>query len=541
MQKKIIFMVLFCCIVLIGTAFFRPLIIKHIMDKGLMNQNFQVILLFSILLLLLILLEEIIQILQTTMFVDIQNHVVLSLYTRTFQKLLYARISFFSQNNTAEIINSISTDIGSVGMLVDSNLMSLLSYIFRIVSGIVGLFVISWKLAILVLIIVPLKLLFVHFFSKKKETVIKQWIEEMTSFSACFDDTINGIREVKLWNMYKRKSQDLRRSQKRVLEFSKKNTLLETYNLSSDSLLQGIMVCLLYGIGGYIVCGNGLSIGGLTAFITYSNYVVGPISLVFNFKFLFAQVRPSIERLRKFFQVETEKTSKRKKKIKEFKKEISFEHISFAYKEDELLTDINLKIHKGEKIALVGDNGSGKSTLISLLLQFLNPKNGKIYMDGTDISFYDLEQYRALFGVISQDIYLFKVTVRNNIVMDQEIGDEKLWDICNRTNMREFINRLPKGFSSSLEKNGENLSGGERQKIAFLRVIIKDSPILVLDEATANIDKKYNDFIHQTLLPELRDKTIIIITHKLENLKGMDRIYQIENHVLREYRKDIRY
>lgn len=340
--------------------------------------------------------------------------------------------------------------------------------------------------------------------------------------------------EIKLWNLYKEKKKNMQKLQKKVLEFRKKSTLLESYNLSLDSVLQSTLICALYGIGGYMVCRESLSIGGLTAFITYCNYVIGPIALMFNFRLIYAQVKPCIERLQQFFHVESEKNYKSNGHIEEFKKEISFENIEFSYAEEVLLTNVNFKIHIGERIAIVGDNGSGKSTLISLLLRFLDPQKGSIYLDGVDITSYNLEKYRVLFGVVSQDIYLFKDTVQNNIAMAQDVDNKKLLEMCKRMNMQEFIDKLPEGLESNLERNGENLSGGERQKIALIRALVKDSRILILDEATANIDKKYDEYIHQRLLPELRDKTVIVITHKIDNLKGMDRIYQIDNHTLRE-------
>ena len=196
--------------------------------------------------------------------------------------------------------------------------------------------------------------------------------------------------------------------------------------------------------------------------------------------------------------------------------------------------DILHKIRKGEKIAIIGDNGSGKSTLISLLLRFLKPGKGSIYLDGKEIEEYDLGEYRDLFGVVSQDIYLFKDTVKANIAMGRKIDDEEMDRTCKMMNMQEFIGKLPQGYETRLEKNGENLSGGERQKIALLRAIIKKSPILVLDEATANIDKKYNELLHYNILKDFPDKTLIVITHKTENLAGMDRIYEIQNHAIKE-------
>ena len=250
-------------------------------------------------------------------------------------------------------MNRISTDIGGVGTLVDSSVMSIISYVLQIISGIIGLFVIDWKLAVLVLAIVPVKYLLIRFFSKRKEEAVAEWIQESTDFSAWFGDTINGMREVKLWNLYKKERRELRRRQKKVLELGKRSNLLETYNLSGDSILQWTVTSALYGIGGYLICGGSLTIGGLTAFISYSNYVIGPIALVFNLKFLFAQVKPSAKRLREFFKLETEKPSKPGQDIKELKEEIRFENVDFAYEDQPVLKDISLKIRKGEKIVAI--------------------------------------------------------------------------------------------------------------------------------------------------------------------------------------------
>ena len=307
MQKKMIAIIVFCYGVLMGTSFIRPLVIRQIMDGGLLEKNFYIILEFAVVLLCISVLEEGVRILQAKLFVDLKNRVVLELYSKVFHKLMYAKMSYFSKNNASEVINRFSTDIDNASLLIDNNVMSVVSYVLQIISGVIGLVVVNWHLAILVLCIVPVKYILIFFFSKKKEHLMEKWIEKIAEFSAWFDDTINGVREIKLWGMYKAKNQEMRKFQKEVLILGKKTTLLETYNYSVDSLLQWMMVCILYGIGGYLVCKKRLSIGGLTAFISYSNYVIGPIALVFNLRFIWAQIKPSINRLDKFFAEETER------------------------------------------------------------------------------------------------------------------------------------------------------------------------------------------------------------------------------------------
>ncbi len=305
--------------------------------------------------------------------------------------------------------------------------------------------------------------------------------------------------------------------------------------MSGESAVQGLAIAAIYGIGGFLICREQLTLGSLTAFISYSNYVINPISLVLNLKMIFAKVKPSAQRLQTFLKTETEKGNG--SDIREMKDKLSFHHVGFSYTDQPVVEDVNFEVKKGEKIAIIGENGSGKSTLLSLLLRFIEPREGTICMDGTDIREYDIEQYRSLFSVVNQEIYLFEDTVWNNLVLGKEMDAKNMDSLCERMGMQEFLNKLPQGYEEKLEKNGENLSGGERQKLSLLRAFVKDAPILVLDEATANIDKKYDEFLQGLFINDFSDKTFIVITHKTENLQGMDRVYEIKGHVLREVGK----
>lgn len=177
MKRRLLVLIILCYMILVGAAFFRPMVIKSIMDQGMLEKDFRLILILALLLLALSLVEEGTTILQAKLFVDLKNKVVLRLYTKVFQRLLYAKMEYFAHHNSTEIMNQLSIDINCVSILVDSGMMSILSYILQIVSGVVGLFVIDWKLAFIVLLIVPVKYLLICVFSKKKEEAVRQWME----------------------------------------------------------------------------------------------------------------------------------------------------------------------------------------------------------------------------------------------------------------------------------------------------------------------------------------------------------------------------
>ncbi|MCI8319813.1 MAG: ABC transporter ATP-binding protein [Dorea sp.] len=534
MKKRIFVLIFFCYLILIGTSFLRPMIMRNIMDEGIIRKDVKIIITSSVVLVIIIVIEELFGIIQTNLFIGLQNKIILKLYTKVSQTLFYAKIDYFLHNNSAEITNKISTDIYNVSSLADSSIMNMFGYVLQVFSGIAGLLVINWKLALLVLSVVPVKYFLIRRFSKEEESIFEQWIEASADFSAWLGDTVNGIREIKLWNMYEKKQQDVIKKQEKVLELNRRSKLLLAYNNSSDSAVQSLVVAALYGIGGYFICREQLTLGSLTAFISYNNYVIGPISLILNLKIILAQVKPSVQRLKEFFVIETEKKEGKYKEIREVKNKICFKNVTFSYGEKMILRDVNLEISKGEKIAIIGENGSGKSTIISLLLRFIQPQEGNIYVDGVDIMQFDLHQYRNLFSVVNQDIYLFEDTVGNNISLGLQLNENEMNVFCEKMGMKKFINQLSQRHACVIEKNGENLSGGERQKISILRAVIKNSPVFILDEATANIDEKYEKFIFNLFINEFTDKTFIIITHKRENLQGVDRLYQIENQTIKE-------
>lgn len=532
-EKFIVILIFFFYLILVCTSFLKPMIIKGIMDEGMIVKKLKIIILLSIVLTIVVLIEEITEILQVRLFVNLKNRIIIRLYENVIYKLLHIKSDFFLQNDSAQIINQLSTDIEGIGKIVDVNIMNIIRYILQIISGTIGMMIINWKLAVLILLIIPLKCMTTCIIFKKEEKNFTLWIEELANFMAWLNDTINGIHVIKLWNLYKNKQSELRNKQKLVLEFSKRSELLQTYNFSSDAILQWTISILTYIGGGYMICNNQLSIGGMTAFIAYGNYVTAPISAVLNLSMTLAQVKPSIKRLRGFFSLESEKTGKRK--ILDFNKELCFKNVKFSHKDKTIIKNVNFSIHKGEKVAIIGDNGSGKTTLINLLLRFLNCDSGQILMDGINIQEYDLVDYRKMFSVVEQDIYLFKDSIGNNITLGKISEKEMIGKFGKLMHMQELIDRFSKGYDSIVENNGDNLSGGERQRIALMRAVVKDAPILILDEATSNIDKKYEKLWQSILYDYFYDKTIIVITHKMEHLKYMDKIYQIKNHTIKEY------
>jgi len=278
-----------------------------------------------------------------------------------------------------------------------------------------------------------------------------------------------------------------------------------------------------------MVAGKSFTIGGMFAFVTYSTYVMAPISAILNIGYNFSGIIPSAKRFFNFLDMECEvdKNDRNLARISNriIRGNIIFENVSFSYKEDEeILNKTNFEINPGEKVAIIGANGSGKSTLINLLMRFYKPKSGKILMDGIDINYIKLSDYRSTISVVSQDLYLFNTTIEENICVGSKVNESKVRKAAKESSADEFIQEMPMKYKTNVGKNGAKLSGGQKQKIVMARAFERNTKILVLDEATSSFDMESEAYVNELLNMNFKDKTVIIISHKPDILKKVDKI-----------------
>lgn len=532
-KSILIAFVYFFCISFV--AFLKPLIIKHITDDGLLSKKIKIVIVFSCIYFLLSCIEEFTEVYQTKTFVRIQNKLKYGLYERSFIKLTKLKQSYFSDKNSADIINILTTDVNIIGIIADKSILFLFTYSLRIISGLLGLFYIDWHLALLVLGCVPIKYIIVKVFAKKKRKTVEAYIESYQEFDGWLGDAINGIREIKLWNLLTHKITEFRKKQEVILKTNEQQCMLETYNSLADSLLQMMLTSTVYILGGILIIQSKLSLGDITAFLTYTAYVIAPISLLFNIKMIFSGVVPSAIRYYEFQDLEEEAEGGASIHKEMGFQSLEFQNVSFAYGDRIVLNGIGFSIKKGEKIAIIGENGSGKTTIINLMLRLLEPTGGHITLnDSIDIDDFKISDYRSIYSVVSQDPYLFQNSIYENIALYQDFDKADFSKICFQCRLNDWISRLDAKEQTFVGRNGTTVSGGEKQKIAVARALLRDSEVIILDEATSSFDSESDRLVHQMILEEFADKTVVCITHHQEHLKYMDRIYQIENQKIQE-------
>ena len=509
-------------------GFLQPLVIQRITDSGMMQRDMAVILSSALLLALLVLGNQAIDLLQTRIFADVHNASYYAIFHQVFEKLLHLKKSYFEDKNSAEILSFLQMDVSQVSSVTDRYTVLSVSYVFRIVSGLIGLFLISWKLALIVLCMVPVKFLLVRGLSKRQEQAMDEMIESSRDFSRWFGDDLNGVDEIKLWDLFQSRDQVFREKQEKVLGVQKRTTMIGGWNSFWEMLLEWSVTILLYVLGGWLICAGSLTIGAVFAFVSYSAYVTGPVSALINLKMYFARIFPSARRLFRFLDMETELDTGTTL-LKSWPPKLEFRDVEFWYEEERpILQGVSFSVEPGEKVAIIGQNGSGKSTILNLLLRFYEPKAGQILADGVDVQDIPLEEYRGLFSVVSQEPYLFLGDILENVDLQGDADPDRLEAALRASGVESYLPRLPEKERTQIGRNGARLSGGEKQKLAVARALLKDAPVVILDEATSGFDVQSDAYLHDVILHQMQGKTVIMITHHYHNLEGMDQVWRLE-------------
>ncbi len=530
-HKRIIGVIIGCLLISTGLNLCIPLISRQIMDDGFIGGNKSLLIKLVLITLVIYGVNSLIDIIKEKKRVDISSKIQYFLSEQSFSHLMKLRMSYFNSTNYAEILNNVNMDISKMTSVADSSVFFVITQAFSMVGGVIGLFIIDYRMTILVLIFIPVKCIVMKHFAKKQKSIMDDFIISNQKYARWFGDTVGGVKEVKLFNILDKKHKEFALNQNTLIDKQKQMNMLNQWNSIVDTIMVEVLSTLLYIVGANLVFELQLSVGSVFSFITYSAYVTGPISAILNIGYLLSGIIPSTKRYYEFMDLREEADNG---KIAEpVFGELTLENIFFSYEIDKpILIDVNLKFPMGSKTALIGRNGSGKTTIINLLTRLYEPMNGQILLKGVNISEITLEAYRNMVSVVSQQIYLFNDTIRNNICLFKQVSDEVIEDACKDSSLDEFLEEVSLDYV--VGQNGAMLSGGQKQKIALARALVHDKPIIIFDEATSNTDVYSEHQINGLLHTRLKDKTVIVITHKKEILSEVDQIVMLKEGVVVE-------
>ncbi len=468
------------------------------------------------------------------------QHLISVLRARVQQQILRLPTRFFDNNKSGALVSRIMNDVEGVRNLVGTGLVQLVGGVLTSVICLVLLIQISPWMTLYVLVPV----LVFGLISLKAFAYIRPVFRERGVITAevtgRLTETLSGVRVIKGFNAEAQEIKTFESGVEKLFLNIKKSLTSTSLVTSSASLLLGLASTGIMGIGGYLIMQHQLTVGEFLSFTLYLGFMIAPIVQMSNIGSQLTEAFAGLDRTEEIMNMTPEDDGTvRKLRIGPIRGDIVFKNVSFAYEEGkEVVKNISFSAPAGSVTALVGTSGSGKSTIAGLASSFLSPDSGTITVDDVDLSKVSLESYRSQLGVVLQDDFLFEGTIRENILFPRpHATSDQLLAAVKAAHVQEFTDRFEKGLDTLIGERGVKLSGGQRQRIAIARAILANPRILILDEATSNLDTESEAFIQESLRSLLRGRTTFVIAHRLSTIRQADQILVVENGTIVEQGK----
>jgi subfamily B ATP-binding cassette protein MsbA len=460
------------------------------------------------------------------------QHFIAKLRSQVQSQIIKLPLGYFDSTKSGELVSRIMTDVEGVRNLVGTGLVQLFGGLLTSVVAFFLLIQISPQMTLYVM--VPLAIFGV--ISLKAFGYIRPIFRKRGQINAevtgRLTESLNGIRVIKGFNAESQEIHTFRDGVERLFQNVKKSLVTTSLVTSASTLLLGLASVGIMGIGGYMIMQGQLTIGDFFAFTLYLGFLIAPIVQMSNIGSQMTEAFAGLDRTEEIMNIQKEDDDpERSTKLNGVNGDISFQDVSFAYEtEKEVLHRVSFNAPPGSVTALVGSSGSGKSTIAGLAASFLKPKTGKITVDGIDLSKVTLESYRSQLGVVLQDDFLFEGTIKENILFPRpEATEDQLQLAVNAAHVSEFTDRFDEGLETTIGERGVKLSGGQRQRVAIARALLSDPKVLILDEATSNLDTESEAFIQESLGHLMEGRTTFVIAHRLSTIRKADQILVIEH------------
>lgn len=462
--------------------------------------------------------------------VEAQN-LIAKLRSKVQQHIIKLPIRFFDNAKTGELVSRIMTDVEGVRNLVGTGFAQMIGGILTALISLVLLISISPLMTLYVL----LPVLIFGLVSLKAFGKIRPIFRERGKINAQvtgrLTETLGGIRVIKGFNAEAQEIKTFEKGVDELFQNVKASLTATSFVTSAGALLLGLASAGIMGIGGYMIMEGKMTFGDFLAFTLYLGFMIAPIVQMSNIGSQLTEAFAGLDRTEEIMNMPLESDDrKRTVRLGKVNGEIVFDQVSFAYESGkEVVKGISFKAPAGSVTALVGTSGSGKTTIAGLAATFLNPDSGMIYLDGNDLQTISLDSFRSQLGVVLQDDFLFEGTIRENILFPRpNATEEQLKMAVHAAHVQEFTDRFEQGLDTLIGERGVKLSGGQRQRIAIARAILADPKILILDEATSNLDTESETLIQESLKKLMEGRTTFVIAHRLSTIRQADQILVIE-------------
>lgn len=529
-RKHIVAMIISVIISLLNLL--QPILLMKIIDQGIMDLNLQQVLKYTLWYLVVLVLQNLFNLVNTYLYSYIGKKFIFDLRIQLIEHIQKLSGDFFVRKEAGEVFTVFDDDIDNVEELSSQMLFSMISNILISLVMCIFLCYLQPDLFLIVLILQPLLYFTQRKYSKKSNELAYKLRNDFGKISKNVQEFLNSIMQYIKMNGEKFFWKNYLPLAKEYTEKSIDLDMAYAKSYNTASLISGIIACIIFGFGGYKIVIGQLTIGGLITFNQYSQKLFSPILMIIQNNIKLKKTLVSIDRI--FNVLEEEISIKQEQPFFSGRitiGKIEYKNVMFSYENSyPIFDDFNLELIAGKFNGIVGKSGQGKTTIISLLLRLWDVQEGSVEIDDINVKHYDINILRSSIAVVSQDVFLFNDTVRNNLtLLNENISESELIDVAKKTMIYELIENLPEKFDTVVGDNGIKLSGGQRQRISIARALLQKATIIIFDEATAALDNSIQDKIVDNLFEVLNGRTVIIISHRLSAVKRCNVIHVIEN------------
>ncbi|WP_286905717.1 peptidase domain-containing ABC transporter [Clostridium sp. UBA1652] len=518
---------------IIGSFYF-----KFLLDDILPNTLDNSLLVISLAMIGLAVFKILTEFFRTMLLIHLSQNIDIPLLLGYYNHVISLPMNFFGTRKVGEIVSRFN-DASKIRDAISSATLTLMIDTLMAIAGGAILFKQNSKMFFLCFIPIVLYLILVFVFKKPLEDVNRNTMEDNAKLTSYLVESLNGIETVKAFNGENKVNLETEKKFIRLIKSVFKYGYVNNLQGSIKGTVKGVFGIVVLWMGAYLVLKGDITIGSLISFNALLAYFIEPIERLINLQPTLQSAMVAADRLGEILDLEAEKSVDEDKKINPttLNGEIVFQNVDFRYGTRQLiLNDINMKIGKGEKIALVGESGSGKTTIAKLLMNFYQCEKGEVILNSYNIKDINREALRDKIAYISQDAFFFSGTIKENLEFaNPDATYEEIIETCKYAQIHEFINNLPTRYDTMLEENATNLSGGQKQRLAIARALLRKPEILIMDEATSNLDSITEKAIERTIEECTKNVTTVIIAHRLSTIMRCDKIYVIDKGHVAEY------
>lgn len=459
----------------------------------------------------------------------VSQKIIHDIRLKVYRKTLRLKLKYYDNTPIGKLVTRTISDVETLSEVFSSGLAALVGDMLQLIVILGMLFYLNWKLTLVSIAAIPFLILSTYIF---KELVKRSYDEVRThvaNLNAFLQERITGMNLIQIFDVKDQQYKEFDRINTLHKKAQIKNVLYYSVYFPVADLISAISIGLIVWYGAKGVVGEAISFGTITAFIMYSNQFFRPIRMIADRINTIQMGMVSIERILEILD-NTEDVERQGGNSIQIDGDVKFDHIWFAYNEpDWVLKDLDFQIEKGKSLALVGSTGAGKTSTINLISSFYEFQKGNIYLDGTDVQTVSLESVRKQVGIVLQDVFLFKTSILENIRLgNKNISEEEVIQASKEVGIHDFIMKLPGQYHYNVMERGTTLSMGQRQLLSFVRVLVHNPRIIILDEATSSVDSESEELIQNAIDKIMKSRTSILIAHRLSTIKKADNILVLE-------------